>query len=525
MAGKIRQSIDMPSLEKYIDKHVPAIKTPLDVKQFGYGQSNPTYLITSSAPATPQRPNKFVLRKKPPGKLLSKTAHRVDREYRILHALEPTDVAVPRTYCLCEDDKVIGTPFYIMEFCDGRIFEDPSLPGVDPQVRTAMWKDAIQTLARFHRVDPRSVKMESFGKSSGFYNRQINLFQNLAKAQASAKDVDTQEEVGQLTHFEEMLSFFSQARTQPKDRGTFIHGDYKIDNVVFHKTEPRVIGILDWEMSTIGHPLADITNLLTPYTTARNELARTLMSAQTTVGASKPAFVAGATPGLPTQRQCVEWYAEEAGWDFADAEIAWGEAFNAFKGTIIMQGIAARYAVRQASSERAIEYGKAMPLYGQVAWSLVQEAQDKRGGAGNIGLDENEYADGSIVREGPAGQSGTGAEYSTGRGGAGNISDTPSPRPAPQRLDDEVVPEVATRVDAKGDYANFHTGRGGQGNIYKEKYGGHSTRKEQDEAERRKLTREGSASEGVGDKVKRALGVDKAGRTADRGGETEEKQG
>lgn len=106
--------------------------------QFGYGQSNPTYLLTSSADPTPERPNKYVLRKKPPGKLLSKTAHRVDREYRIIHALEPTDVAVPRTYSLCEDDAVIGTPFYIMEFLDGRIFEDPSIPGVKSHIRREM---------------------------------------------------------------------------------------------------------------------------------------------------------------------------------------------------------------------------------------------------------------------------------------------------------------------------------------------------------------------------------------------------
>lgn len=165
MAGAIRQPIDLPSLERYIDANVPDIKTPLDIKQvssrlpffiiarllhfasrisyrgltllqFGYGQSNPTYLVTSS---TKQR---YVLRKKPPGKLLSKTAHKVDREYRILHALESTDVPVPKTYCLCEDDSVIGTAFYIMEFLDGRIIEDPMLPDVSPGDRNKMYADA-----------------------------------------------------------------------------------------------------------------------------------------------------------------------------------------------------------------------------------------------------------------------------------------------------------------------------------------------------------------------------------------------
>ncbi|QSS56823.1 phosphotransferase enzyme family protein [Histoplasma capsulatum var. duboisii H88] len=128
MAGAVRQPIDLPSLERYLKQHVPAIKTPLDLKQFGFGQSNPTYLLTAADG------QKHVLRKKPPGKLLSKTAHRVEREYQIIHALEQTDVPVPRTVCLCEDNDVIGTAFYIMEFLDGRLFTDPAMPGVTPRI-------------------------------------------------------------------------------------------------------------------------------------------------------------------------------------------------------------------------------------------------------------------------------------------------------------------------------------------------------------------------------------------------------
>src|ERR1700761_3234198 len=137
MAGPIRQPIDIAALSRYCEQSVPDIKVPIEVKQFGYGQSNPTYQLTD------RTGKKFVMRKKPPGQLLSKTAHQVEREYRIIHALEKTDVPVPKAYCLCEDSNVIGTPFYIMEFLDGRIFENPSIPGVSPQERTALWVSQV----------------------------------------------------------------------------------------------------------------------------------------------------------------------------------------------------------------------------------------------------------------------------------------------------------------------------------------------------------------------------------------------
>ncbi|KAF4548320.1 Hypothetical protein D9617_29g006970 [Elsinoe fawcettii] len=360
MAGEIRQAIDIPALERYIDKHVPELKTPLDVKQFGYGQSNPTYFLKSKVDG-----RKAVMRKKPPGQLLSKTAHKVDREYRIIHALENTDVPVPKAYCLCEDDAVVGTPFYVMEFLDGRIFEDPAMPDVSPEDRRKMWHSAVTTLAKFHRVSPASVKLESFGKPNGFYNRQLATFKTISEAQSKAVDVDTKVQTGKIPHFEEMSSFF--ATTQPKDRSGFVHGDYKIDNVVFHKTEPRVIGILDWEMSTIGHPLSDLANLLTPYTTANIELARQ-------IGRGSDSFVPGKTPGLPSKEECISWYREVAGWD-PTPDMTWGEAFGIYRGSIIMQGIAARHALRQASSAKATEYGNSFKPFGEVAWKLVEECR------------------------------------------------------------------------------------------------------------------------------------------------------
>ena len=207
--------------------------------QFGFGQSNPTYQLTAADG------KRFVMRKKPPGKLLSKTAHKVEREYRVLHALEHTDVAVPKTYCLCEDDSVVGTPFYVMEFLDGRIFEDFTMPGVSAGERTAMWREAVRTLARFHSVDFRKVGLEKFGKDQGFYGRQVNTWITICASQEKAKDVETGEEVGRLPRFDDTVRFFKNEKLQPEDRATLVHGDYKIDNLVFHKTEPRVIGILE----------------------------------------------------------------------------------------------------------------------------------------------------------------------------------------------------------------------------------------------------------------------------------------
>lgn len=197
------------------------------------------------------------MRKKPPGRLVSKTAHKVEREYRILAALggtperaRQTGVPVPRAYCLCEDASVIGTPFYVMSFLDGRIIEDPAIPDGevqhDPARRRAMWAAAVKSLARLHRVDPAAVGLDNYGKSSGFYNRQIATWKAICAAQASTRDKETNVPVGELPHFAETMAFFSDARYQPQDRSTLIHGDYKIDNLVFNKTFPEVIGILEW---------------------------------------------------------------------------------------------------------------------------------------------------------------------------------------------------------------------------------------------------------------------------------------
>lgn len=374
MAGAVRQPIDQAALERFIDQNVPEIKTPVELKQFGFGQSNPTYQLTD---ATKKR---YVLRKKPPGKILSKTAHRVDREYKIIHALEKTDVPVPKAYILCEDDSVVGTPFYIMEFLDGRFIDNAAIPGVSGEERREMWRDAVRTLAKLHRVNPKDVGLENFGKPNGFYKRQLRTFAGLAEAQAAAKDKETGEEVGQLPHFQDLISFFGEEKNQPYDRGVLFHGDYKIDNVVFHKTEPRVIGILDWEMATIGHPLADLCNLNQGFTISNATKTWPRKHADYAfLDPSNSRSTWKEHPGLPTREECIKWYQEDVGFQVSEKDIAWATAFAMFRDSIIFQGIAARYAARQASSASAKEYGNERGPFAEMAWEKVGEAKAKLG--------------------------------------------------------------------------------------------------------------------------------------------------
>ncbi|KAL2113845.1 hypothetical protein VUR80DRAFT_1970 [Thermomyces stellatus] len=366
MAGSIRHPIDQAKLERYLNEAVPEIKTPLEIKQFGFGQSNPTYQLTSIPTGT-----RYVLRKKPPGKLLSKAAHKVEREYRVMKALGEADgdrrVPVPRMYCLCEDEAVLGTPFYVMAFLDGRIFEDFSIPGVTPEERTAMWEAAVRTLATLHSIPPSSVGLSTFGKPSDFYPRQIQTWSTICEAQSAVRDVDSGEPVGPLPHMQDLVAYFSDRKKQPADRCTLVHGDYKIDNLVFHKTEPRVIGILDWEMSTTGHPLSDLSNLLTPFTTSSLPQSSHLLS---------PAFEPGRTPGLPTREHLLALYASLTSYDPRQGgEVAWGAAFNLFRLAAVCQGIAARHAVRQASSAKAAVHAAERKPLAEVAWSMVLDKE------------------------------------------------------------------------------------------------------------------------------------------------------
>ncbi|KAF9408453.1 hypothetical protein BGZ76_005868, partial [Entomortierella beljakovae] len=255
--------LEAEKLEPYLVKNIEGLALPIKVSQFKLGQSNPTYLLTDA------NDKRYVLRKKPAGALLSATAHSVEREFRILKALgENSDVPVPKVYTLCEDSSIVGTPFYVMEFLQGRIFSDVGMRKLPFEERRLCWASAIETLAKLHKVDHVAIGLENYGKPTGFYRRQITSLSKVAAAQAAAKDPEGQT-IGPIPGIEELTAWFM--KNEVKDSTSIVHGDYKIDNLVFHPTEPRVIGILDWELSTIGHPFSDLSNLLNPFYTPASD--------------------------------------------------------------------------------------------------------------------------------------------------------------------------------------------------------------------------------------------------------------
>ncbi|HEY4943892.1 MAG TPA: phosphotransferase [Rhizomicrobium sp.] len=237
------QRFDEAKLKAHLETHIDGFGQGLVVQQIKGGASNPTFKLTTRGSDGPLR---YVLRKKPPGVLLA-SAHQVDREYRVMKALETTGVPVPRMRHLCTDDAVIGTAFYVMDFLDGRIFRDATLPGVSKADRAAIYDELNATLAKLHEVDYEAVGLSDFGRAGGYFERQVARWIKQYRG-AESEHIPAMEQL-----IEEL------PRLIPPDNSVSIaHGDYRLENTMFHPTEPRLIAVLDWELCTIGHPLADI---------------------------------------------------------------------------------------------------------------------------------------------------------------------------------------------------------------------------------------------------------------------------
>jgi aminoglycoside phosphotransferase (APT) family kinase protein len=331
--------LDEAVLAAYLADHVPELKGPLGVRQFEGGQSNPTYLLSVGD-------RHAVLRKKPPGQLL-KSAHQVDREYRVMHALRDTDVPVPRMLHLCEDPDVIGTPFYVMEWVEGRVITDTSLPNLSPKDRGALYDHLIRVLAALHRVDPAKVGLADFGRPGNYYARQISRWSR--QYEASKTD-----DIPEMDALMEWLP----ANVPESDESGIVHGDYRVGNCIIHPTQPRVMAVLDWELSTLGHPLGDLAYFCQAW------------RGEATPGASLVGVDLEAL-GIPSEEQVVARYCELTGRERID-DWNFYMVFVMFRSAAIVQGVYKRGLDGNASSEFADQYGALVRQRAVEAWALVE---------------------------------------------------------------------------------------------------------------------------------------------------------
>ena len=298
----------------------------LEISQFKGGQSNPTYLIAAGA-------RRYALRRKPPGKLLP-SAHAVDREYRVMTALAGTDVPVPKTYALCEDAEVIGTPFFLMDYVAGRVLWDPRLDELTPGERGAYYAELNRVIAALHRVDPAAVGLADYGKPGNYLARQIDRWSRQYRASET-------ERIDAMDRLIEWLP----ANIPPGEETSIVHGDYRIDNAIFHPTEPRILAVLDWELSTLGHPLADFAYHCMTWRMPEGAHARGLAGADL------------AALGIPTEREYIAMYCKRTGRDRID-HFEYYLAYNMFRLAAILQGVMARALQGNAASAEALDAGR-----------------------------------------------------------------------------------------------------------------------------------------------------------------------
>jgi aminoglycoside phosphotransferase (APT) family kinase protein len=329
---------DERALSAWMREHVEGFRGPLTVRQFRGGQSNPTYYLD-----TPDRD--YVLRRKPPGKLLP-SAHAVDREYKVITALGATDVPVPRTYALCEDPAVIGTIFFVMECVSGRVIVDPRMPDSSPAERSAVYDSMNDTLARLHRVDWKAVGLGDFGRPGNYIARQIHRWVQQYRAS----------ETERIDAMEELIAWLP-AHVPADEDTTIVHGDFRLGNTIVHPTEPRILAVLDWELATLGNPLSDLAYNCMPYRLGADSM-------EGFQGADLAAL------GMPAEADFVAAYCRRTGrtgienWDFY-------VAFAMFRLSAIAQGIMGRVVSGTANDPNARERGaRARPL-AEAAWDIL----------------------------------------------------------------------------------------------------------------------------------------------------------
>jgi aminoglycoside phosphotransferase (APT) family kinase protein len=337
--------LDEAALARWLRGAIPGFTRLEGIEKFAGGQSNPTYRLDTAQ-------GNLVLRRKPFGKLLP-SAHAVEREFRLLAAIHPTGFPVPRPIALCDDASVVGAVFYVMERVDGRIFWDGTLPEVPRGARRAHYEALIDTLAALHAVDPRAVGLTDFGKPGNYMQRQVGRWTQQYRAS----------QTDDLPEIENLIEWLP--RTLPEQsRASIVHGDYRIDNLIYAAGTPRVLAVLDWELATIGDPLADFTYLAMSWAMPRD-------------GRSGLVGVDLEAAGLPTLDEVVARYCDATGRDRLE-DLHWYFAYNLFRTVCIVQGIKKRLIDGNASSRQAAATVENVALVAKAAWS-----QALQGGAIN----------------------------------------------------------------------------------------------------------------------------------------------
>jgi aminoglycoside phosphotransferase (APT) family kinase protein len=332
-----RHRIDTAAVERFLQLRI------IQIEQFKGGQSNPTYRITASDG------KKYVLRRKPPGKLLP-SAHAVEREYRVIKALYEKKFPVARPHVLCEDESVIGTAFYVMDCVEGRVLWDQALPGMSKAERAAIWDELNQVIAKLHLIDYRAAGLEDFGKPGDYVARQVSRWSK--QYQAS--------ETQRIEAMNNLIDWLPK-NIPPAGASSVVHGDYRLDNAIFHPTEPRILAVLDWELSTIGDSLADFSYHC--------------MSWHIPPGQFRG--IAGldlAQLGIPSEADYIKSYCERTGRSGIDPSV-WNYymAYNLFRMAAILQGIAKRVLDGTAASTHAVEAGSRAPMLAELGWQQVEK--------------------------------------------------------------------------------------------------------------------------------------------------------
>jgi aminoglycoside phosphotransferase (APT) family kinase protein len=340
-----RHSFDTARLAAWMQTHIAGFAGPIEVQQFAGGQSNPTFLVQS-----PSR--RYVLRRKPPGKLLP-SAHAVDREFRVLAALKDTGVPVAHVHALCEDSEVIGSAFYVMDYVEGRIFWDALLPEVAAKERRDVYREMVRVLAALHSVDYAAVGLSDYGKPGRYVERQVARWTQQYRASETEK----------IEAVERLIEWLP--KHIPADEQTsIVHGDFRLDNTIFHPTEPRILAVLDWELSTLGHPLVDLAYYCMRYHLPVAEFRG--------LGG-----VEAKTYMIPTEAECVAQYCSLRGIEpVAPKDWAYYLAFCMFRLAGILQGVLARALQGNASSVTALQAGRRTRPLAELGWKLVQQSFD-----------------------------------------------------------------------------------------------------------------------------------------------------